>query len=429
MEAKRTDAHILAETEVLCKQSGRPRMHARRRIGLGLDFWMEQRLVQPPAVKPDSKASDGSQMDMDLDQTRRDMDKHIYALQIGAESSSPDLYPSLRVASSWLSDRVVKPAEESTDPADLLSGKPVVDWLDPPSTYVSETNQQPDAMAIDNTPSQQKLPNARFVARAEPPIVMPWTVAGELLQSVGVEMPGMVTGTYETMLLRADDQQHSTNMNAVGPASTAGSSTLVIDNQGKEADAQHFNSLFVPKPDFAFTLEDIPFSHPRQLIQLLPVLRQWACFGSLLRNTFKDAVAGLAAASSNTPAQTQHPIVDGHEEKQFSLSDLLTPPPEDEGAHPPQPLPVDITLVTLPIPTLNIIFPMPSQIVPLANVTIQVMSDAQIVVANHNLSGAEHHEPSAGADATALEMAKALDVCGDLSMWIEWVRLRYSGRP
>ncbi|KAI4716519.1 hypothetical protein E4T48_07321 [Aureobasidium sp. EXF-10727] len=410
VQSKRGDAELRAERHVLCKRSGRPQMHARRKIGLSLDYWMEKSNVYPshsPAT-----AKDASAMDLDSkpsETSPKEADDAIFALDITAEAGTPDPYSSIRVSSSWIADRILKSAEETTDPTDLLSGTQSIDWQDPAPTYLSDNNQNnSDAMAIDSNPNAgvQKLPAVRFVARLNPPLAMPWTAAAAILQSVGAasimsDIPDMQR-TYEGSLLQKPSDVPLLNkpLQSSGPAASTTTDVLTPDG----VNVQHKNALYVPKQDFGYVLTSIPFAHPRQVVALLPVLRQWAYLGSLLKGTF------LNKGSSSTLPKDEAP---------FSLADLLSGTNISTG----NAVAVDISLSTQPSPTLEFVFPVSGVEGGLASLGASVSADGHVVVLSQNVVKGSQEEQ----DKAAQKMAKALELVGDIGVWVEWIRKVYGG--
>ena len=406
VQAKRGNTDLRAERHVLCKRSGRPQMHARRKIGLSLDYWMEKSNIYSPHS---SDPKDASAMDIDSkpsDTPPQESDETIFALDITAEAGTPDAYSSIRVSSSWIADRILKSAEETTDPTDLLSGTQSIDWQDPAPTYLSDSNQNnSDAMTIDSNPNTgaQKLPAVRFVARLNPPLAMPWTAAAAILQSVGAAdalsaIPD-VQRTYEGSLLQKPSDVPLLNkpLQSSGPAASTTTNVLTPDG----ASVQHKSALYVPKQDFGYVLTSIPFAHPRQVVALLPVLRQWAFLGSLIKGTF-------SRANSSAPSQ---------EESSLSLADLLSGTSVSTGG----PVAIDVSLSTQPSPTLEFVFPVDGAENGSASLSTSVSADGHVVVLSQNVVKGTQEEQ----DKAALRMAKALELVGDIGIWVEWIRKAY----
>ena len=96
-------------------------------------------------------------------------------------------------------------------------------------------------------------------------------------------------------------------------------------------------------------MSELPFSHPRQLVELLPILRQYARISSLLDKSFGSHTNEIPLDEDES--SSQHTIRDEYEAfLSEALSDDTAPPHFDK-------LPVDVTVYTQPHPTLRLTFP------------------------------------------------------------------------
>ncbi|KAL1619027.1 hypothetical protein SLS54_006878 [Diplodia seriata] len=264
-DVSKPHAHERATREVLCKKSGRPRMNANSAVGLSLEYWMERRLVF-------QKTAGNEDTSMDIDDEGDQYDEsanRIFSLTVECESSPAQLYPSIRVSDAWISDVVEKPS----DPNDLF-GSPTIDWLDPPPTYAGGSEAaQNDPMALDGN-SIGKLPNVRFVAKLNPPLVVPLNTAQNILTSVNVQMNQESlkwSTSLEALVLKPDDEPTTGLTTEFTKEYHNVRNVFVVDKNGKEQDKRHEATLYVNKAEVACVLDEIPFDHPRQLIQILPV--------------------------------------------------------------------------------------------------------------------------------------------------------------
>ncbi|KAK5130288.1 hypothetical protein LTR08_002248 [Meristemomyces frigidus] len=392
------------EFDVMRKRSGWPRAHARGRLGTSLEYWREA---------THETSNEHAEGEMEIDEPNKNTTEHahledgVFRLHIGVEHSPAGLYPSVCVSDAWL-----------PDPLSLANTAQALPWQNPPPTFLF-VNAEHDGMAIDNNP---KLPDLRFSIEIDPPIIMPWSVASAIYQSVGMAAP-------QTMVQQA---WHSLLLN---PASTApfdattdsleatAERTVLVCRDGKEEEVAHAYTVEVVKPDSAHKLEKLPFSHPQQLVEMLPTLRQWACFGSLVRAVIPDAAA-VSTKDSAVKDSVQN--FDGTTKTQvsFSLSDLLTPPASPEPFA--DRLPVHISLITSPAPTLSLSFPSATGGNATRSVTVRVLLNAELVVTGtESLADAEDHVAMDGVkEMDDKKMARALEVCGDLGVWVEWLRTR-----
>lgn len=471
-EAKGESKDAFAETEVTCKRSGRPRMHARRKIGLSVEYWMERRHLSSSkaekavqknggAMDVDSKPSDGDSDDDD--------DKGIYNIHLTAEANDPSLYPSLRNTKAWISDRIHVPSAEITSPSALLTGNPSIDWQDPPPTYLdSSSDDQADSMVVDGNHQQsQKLPSVRFVAKLDPPLAMPWNVANNILQSVGAQAGTDVDimQTYTSILLKRSPSASvpANPLNTLGAVEAVASAEKKVLRAGGEEEVSHRRELWVSKQEFGYVLRSIPFAHPRQIVQILPVLRQWAQLGSLMQNSFlpeTDSNQSSTVPSAKTRQQANEAVGKKEEpqkKKMYSLDELLASPDSSaetsldpdiemggqddsdrararEGKQwgEAEPLPIDLSLTTTPSPSLDVVFPLSRLEGGLASISISILGDGEITILGQNLVDmAQSREGEGGGDENeevgkkVRKMARALEVVGDVGVWVEWLRREF----
>ena len=183
-------------------------------------------------------------------------------------------------------------------------------------------------------------------------------------------------------------------------------------HQGKESEVVHTYSLDVAKPEIAVKLQVLQFSHPKQIIEVLPVLRQWAQTDVLMRQAFTNDVPAAAADGKHPPDATTPP----------SLEDLLSDSPPNASTT-DEKLRIDIVLVTSPTPTLDITFPSKTGDA-LVNYSLQVLPNAEYNVVDTS-STADGTEVSNADGSSGTALAKALGDCGgELGVWVEWLRHR-----
>ncbi|KAF3006569.1 hypothetical protein E8E13_006624 [Curvularia kusanoi] len=449
------DRHHRAEREVLCKKSGRPRPNTGNRLGLNLEYWMDRRHIVPKSrAKKHSSDKGKERMDIDSQEQTLSADddddleiNKVYSLTLECEASPSTLYTPIRVSDDWISDAV----EKSADPNDtsnldnILLNTPSLDWQDPKPTFLepSASTGEDDAMNLDSAPG--RLPNIRFVAKFNPPLVVPLTTYISLYQSVGIEpQQDFLATTFVGLALRPNELDPG--MTGTAGATTheirSTTSTIVRDPQGNETDRTHNFSLYIPKMEYSRKIESLPFAHPKQLVEILPVLRQYAFTTSLLQNSFPET--GETGKNSHiSRAQVNR---------------------DTESAGPPLPLDINLSY-TPPAPRLTLHVPHPSSVLSSASnasssphattpasvsdllsgllsdadtkrptpshaplkVTLDVHMNAELVVSEQNITegrapGEEDLEKVQDMEAKTKRLAKALDVCGDLGIWGEWLR-------
>ncbi|KAF7589742.1 hypothetical protein BBP40_003891 [Aspergillus hancockii] len=273
---------------------GRPCLHQGARIGLGLDYWVRQARVL------DSKQKKGPSGDMVIDQPSEPLiddepgsNNGKWGIMIECEEG----YPSLRVSKEWVNSEAFTVNNNANEPSSSNefeeSDVAVVNWADPPATLSSQG--QSDAMALDSD-MLGSSPNRRFVARLEPPLDLPILAASEIYRHLGLQMPQefkMVT--YDGLLVPGWSPLSPGGAMGLGPEETSHLGrkrrkvdVQTVDQEGKPCRKQHSYSFQPFEPAAGRTMRDIPFAHPRQLADILPILRQYAFLANLIRNIFSS---------------------------------------------------------------------------------------------------------------------------------------------
>lgn len=447
MDASAPDANHMAEREVLCKKSGRPRINAGNCLGLSLEYWMDRRHLIPKHSQHQDSSKGKDKMDVDsttIIEYPEDKDgetNRLYSLTIECEASPSAMHPPIRISDAWISDAIEKaPDAADSDINNILLNRPTIDWLEPPPTYLPSTAPEGDhdAMNLDNAPG--RLPNIRFIAKFNPPLVVPLSVFVTIQQSLGLEVPSDIRATtFVGLALRPGETDPG--LTGVSNESTqeiqVERRVLVINKDGKEEHKVHSNSLYVPRTEYSRTIESLPFSHPKQLVDLLPTLRQFAFTTSLLQQTF----------GTSSPAP----------EKKTPSGPLSPPPTPDASSQNTAPIQLDFSLsYAPPAPRLRFDIPHPSSSSkalssvnpsaadllssllsnsaskPPINVTLDVHPNADVIISEQNIfnvasekskdGDVEMDGAAQGLDERVKRIAKALDVCGDVGVWGEWVR-------
>ena len=310
-EREKQQGKTAEETEVMCRRSGRPRMHTRGRVGLALQYWMERRLV----LEDQEKKADEMDVD-DKEASEVDDEADIWSAIIECESSSAELYPSIRVSDAWVSEAVEKPTPAESN--NIPGNDPSIDWQDPPPTLLAADEQGDSAVTAteSNPPQQPKPPDVRFVARFEPPVVVPLQTALQVHNSVGspISQEMILSTTYESLLFAGNAVQTPP---PAEPRTMEKTVTSYDSATNTSTSHVHKYSLFAQQQDWARAITHLPFSHPRQIVAVLPILRQWALTGSILRRAF----------SPNTEQEpTAPPTANAHPTRQTDQSPSEPPP-------------------------------------------------------------------------------------------------------
>lgn len=438
-----------AEREVLCKKSGRPRMNAGECLGLSLEYWMDRRHLISTKTRRTPRGVEIAEDDatfktlQDYPEEADPDNNKTYSLTIECESSPSSMYAPIRIPDSWIADNVEKGADAPTDSDinNILLNTPQnsIDWLDPKPTYLdaSQAGDQ-DAMNIDNEAG--RLPNIRFVAKFNPPLVVPLTLYITIMQSVGLvyNPQDLRATTFVGLALRPDETDPGMFTTAGGhtPEIRSTTSVLVVDKDGKESHVKHTNTLYVPKLEYARLLESLPFQHPRELVALLPTFRQYAFTTSLLQDVFgRDTLLTppLPKAPFSPPVTPKSDEKDG---VQVDFTLAYSHPSPKLTIHLPHP--TACALPSLPTDASDLIAQLLSKnsLTPTSQASLKLVVDigqnAGIYVSEQNVIATDADEAGVGGDSNmedvekerqaAKKVEKALDVSGDLGVWTEWLR-------
>ncbi|KAJ4347436.1 hypothetical protein N0V95_005438 [Ascochyta clinopodiicola] len=443
--------HHKAEREVLCRKSGRPRPSGGDRLGLSLEYWMDRRHIIPKKRSRATGSEKGKEkMEVDSREESEDLEddelktNKVYALTLECESSPSTLYTPIRVSDDWISDAIEKPMDANDANAlnNILLNTPSIDWQEPKPTFLEPpaSAADDDAMNLDAAPG--RLPNIRFVAKFDPPLVVPITTYMSLYQSVGVEPPqDFLATTFIGLALRPGelDPGMTGTAGAITHEIRSSRTVLIRDESGQERDGVHNLSLYAPKMEYSRKMESLPFAHPKQLVEILPILRQYAFTTSLLQASFLETQEQKNTSQLSTPLDTNSREGDAPLQVDVNLS--YTPPAPRLTLHIPRPPSKAVSTpetTSLPAATPASISDLLSGLlsdtasgpaVPHAplSVTLDVHANAELIVNEQNVTegrtaGEEDLDKVQEAEARIKRVGRALEVSGDLSIWGEWLR-------
>lgn len=430
--------------EVISQRYGRLVMHGRGNVGLTSQYWMERRLVLESKAARDEAMGVDSNDDYTLDDEER---PKIYSAIFECEASSAQLYPPIRISDAWIADHMdkdfsagnVEQHEWGSAESPLLHGGPI-DWLDPPSTLASAADMSGDAMVLDSGPLQavrSKEPNVRFVVKLDPPIVMPLQTVIRIYSRVGIPVPqDMVQpATYSTLLFAQNPEaRHATVMNGEVEYQRHHTGVIRFVNSyrgmdGRELrESKHKYTLFSQQRDTARALDQIPFSHPKQIVEIMPILRQWALVGDIIRRTFgKNDIDDRNGVDRHQKVQ-DHGLdteQDISADEELDALMAMSDDEEDEGApDDAPPLSVDISLSISPMPAISLLF---ESHIGLTSVTFDVgpngvISARDLVLAGREKGGEEDLEERNKLTRQEGNLARVLSIAEDLGAVVEWMR-------
>lgn len=423
LERLRKDPSMTGKSEALipsaamCMEHGNPVMHDRGQVGLALQYWKEARFVASP-------------MEQDCDRSK------VWSMLLGCASIDGVGLPPVRVSENWISKDIIK-HDALSDPLN-----PILDWIEPDNVSLPPSDENKDASMDMLQPdlSTTRVPRVMFTVAFDPPVILPQNEWARLYAFAGVEPPNIngpndFSGrapppppTFDALFFpitpgsRQDPSEARTIVRR--------RSVLVLDTLGEAVAKKHQNSLYIYKPIYSQEISEMPFAHPRQLIDMLPLLRQYAFLSTLLQNSFgrEEPVADENEASPNS--------LNGAEKSDTTtmadqLADFLN---LDEGntmetakktlpIQAPTDLSVDVILWVHPSPHMQVVFPMRDTT---ANITLRILEGGLVEIVHENVLGESPGKEKLinGVAVTRAQLAKVLEHLEDLSKWAEWIRSR-----
>ncbi|KAJ5949567.1 hypothetical protein N7454_001151 [Penicillium verhagenii] len=282
--------------EHLCSgMIGRPSMHKGSRIGLGLEFWVDQAKVLDVKARksPDAMAIDEEAVEIE-DQER------IWTVMIECEEG----YPSLRISKEWIGSEAFTSGEKS-DSSPSAETVRHIQWLEPPQTMSLSHGDHPDPMALDSSMLESSPPNRRFVAKLEPALDIPIPAALEIYRHLGMQLPhDFKMITYDGLLV---SDLTSGDASPQPGRRKRRMSVHSVDSTGGSYVKQHNYTFQAFESVSGRKIRELPFSHPRQLAEILPILRQYALLASLVGKVFKvpaQEEAAMKADLKTTPRKS-----------------------------------------------------------------------------------------------------------------------------
>jgi hypothetical protein len=378
--AERGNAEVLA----MCKRSGKPVQHERGGLGISLDYWQENRVAS---------LRNGNDVDMDVHSSgstaKTSTPSGLHCIHIDLERCPPEMYTPIRISSGWLPEKLTV---DTTVP---------IPWQEPDATFLSSAGPD-DSMAGNDLPNDQQklLPSLRFLAKLDPPVILPWQTATALLTTFGAVMPQ----PFPTPPLLQQLLVPASMLGSVG--SETHKTVLVQRGPVAETEAKHVYRMHVAKAEYGYRLDELPFAHPRQLVENLPLLRQWGCFGALVQDVFSGSATSLSSDLQGDMNGSK-----------FALKSTVK---QHETSQESEVLSIDVTLTTTPAPRLSFGFTgLDGEKAISVKLTVGLNGD--MIVNGTTIEGEGKTAQDVG-DKKARKWAKGLEVCGTVGVWIEWIR-------
>ncbi|PNY22582.1 Uncharacterized protein TCAP_07091, partial [Tolypocladium capitatum] len=289
--AGRSDTYL--SNMAMCTRHGIPVMHARGTVGLALQYWKELRFV-PPSTAPKAGFSDKQEK--------------VWSLLLGCAPINGLGLPPVRVSKDWISKDIIKEEPSSLE----SSGGVVLDWQEPDDVSLpqSEDNKDAGMDLLQPDLSMTRVPRVMFTVTFDPPVVLPQNDWSRLYMCANANPPSIELShrgsppTFDSLLFPIPPGAK------VDPSEPRAISrrrdVCVFGEDRKPVVGRHNNTLFIYKPIYSQAASEMAFSHPRQLIDMLPLLRQYAFLSTLLENSFGSKTT-TAEAAANPDTEPQRP--------------------------------------------------------------------------------------------------------------------------
>lgn len=361
----------------MCTRSGRPVMHTRDRVGLSLDYWQEKRRLN---TKKEEKT---------------------WSLLVECAPSPGLVYTPLRVSKDWISAEVKATATAEEILLEPNGGPPVLDWLEPENTLLPADPPKADMMDVVDAMSGPKLPEVMFLAKFDPPLIVPYALAAQIYRSTNVTVDPFQTTTFDGLLFPHAPEDIDNNESR----RIERSSTVHVFSNREKSTIQQKNELWIEKIEYGCTLAELPFSHPRQLVEMLPALRQYAFLATLLAKSF--------GPGSKPPSQL--PTKLEIRSKKLDFAAFMAGAKEEARRT------MDVSISTHPVPRLRVVFPWQKGT---GDVTFEIGMNGAVGVVAQNLvdAGVDGMGQTRGVGVS--DLGAMLEVCEDLGVWVEFVGRR-----
>lgn len=225
------DDEYIART-AMCTKSGKPVMHTRDRLGLSIDYWQEKRRLKSTQQKGGTPQT--------------------WSLLVECSALPSYGYSPLRVSEKWISSEILKADPDAEELLAAVGGQ-VLDWLEPDNTMLPSTEPpNPDAMEGIDRPPGGKFPEVIFIAKFDPPLVVPYGVAVQVHTSTSAHLDIYQMSTFDGLLFPQD----------LGNKAEAGEARMIkqprsvpiYTKEGEKSTRVHNNTLFIDKVDYGQTL-------------------------------------------------------------------------------------------------------------------------------------------------------------------------------
>jgi len=248
----RHDLHHLCQSNV-----GEPAQDAGQRLGVSVRYWTGGRNFY---------TKEGPKTPL------KDAESDDWTSRFSVEAGLPSMVTSQK----WLAEEPLT----STARAEDIFQESAVDkpsWQDPATTQMKSENNG-ESMDVDPSAASTGTSGVHFICNLEPEILLPWHLAESMNK------------TFQMLEMR--QEQLTTYQQSLQRDGTASLTTLerwnrsqdIFSKDGKHERRTHSYTLYTGPRLYAYAVRKLSFTHPRQFVDVLPVLRQYALVNTLLQS-------------------------------------------------------------------------------------------------------------------------------------------------
>jgi len=246
-----------------------------------------------------------------------------------------------------------------------------------------------------------------FVAKFDPPVIVPYSIAVQIYTRAGAQIDMHTATTFDGLMFPHGPKE----MFEAGEARTIKQRVEVpiFSKDGKKTTQIHKNTLWMEKIDYGRVLTELPFGHPSQLVDILPVLRQYAFISTLIGKSFKTP-------SKPVPEEKKK---NSMKNKKDNFSDFM------KGVNMEEEPTMDVSFTTQPSPRIKLVFPFKpkgAKIAKTAHIRFDIKQNGIVEVKDQNILDDTAMED--GKSLTKEDLGRMLEITEDIGIWMEFVRRR-----
>ncbi|ETN38044.1 uncharacterized protein HMPREF1541_07667 [Cyphellophora europaea CBS 101466] len=301
-------------------------------LGLTLGFWHE------PGAASDAGEDETSDSPPSLGS-----EEGLWKGKISCEAGLPSLY----LSKDWIGSKILTEGQAGQNVLDASDTSYRPDWTEFTNGLAIKSGEKEDTDMETEKP-QDAMPqslNVHFTFNLRPEVLLPLAVMSRLNSEISmVDIDPQKASTYHRVLQRARSRKLGRSEEA--EVDTRWSRNLAcIDSQGQLSYQGHSYKLYSAAPDselWCYPISKLRFNHPRQIAEILPLLRQHVVVWSML-----EKLVTQPAATTKVPERPK--VEDG--KRVFKRSNKVPAGGNANGGSDSTSLNIDIMLDVLSDPS------------------------------------------------------------------------------